>query len=852
MAAIFEITDGTTKVNFIAPSDGFHLQEWNRSIIDFKGGGTFQDSPLAEGRRLVNVVRGNGVETITLKANNVSQDSLIRDEQNLFRLLQKATDFWTSDFQNTPVYLKVLASRETGTRYAIIVNWRIPELPNQFNAPFLQPGCLATLREFDVIIERGEWLALPPATDEAVEVSNIQTVLNEAVFEPGSTNDTVFATFGATSSAINIVGNNVGETSSAGTRFQSVNIPQGATIVDAVWGILPTNTLSGTMFTVFFGEAIDDAPTFVTGAGGFADFIGRTRTSAFVNWNPPAFSAATRIDSLSLKEIVQEIINRDGWVSGNDLVIFWEDDNSPTGVTRDYKPFSGGSAFQQLTIKWEDTTVYGRTSTKSNEVYVSNKYNQANLTHIFIDNNGVFGSNLLNAVLPYDLLPDPFDSNDNLYIGISATSDKILSVFNSVVFDIIKAEFIGATSNWEYYNGAFTALPIIQDNTGGNTNPNPTFIIDGVNSLDFEQPSDWITTTINGVVAYWIRLNMGTVTTLTVVPEQQNRQPYTILQSWVDIALGQILGDIKSINRNNAQNQSGTAANSAMFSNRLIIGARTPVTDDVFVPFLNCSNFQNGSGISVAVGVDTTEGDSDTTTANTERSTFTATDTVQATRVTWSIQDFVSQDYQGEFRVFFRGQQNNKAGTDFAKVNIKVTTGDGGITFAGSQVVFEFTNDWQLLDLGKLRIPASSLFAQSELPNELILELQVQAGTSGDVIYCYDIALIPVSEWAGDFVDKANTSKSILGHRRKLETDSTKQSKVSVRGVIKQTTDDQISSVYQPITNGAFTLQANVAQRLYFLSARYGANDEWVSEPWIAHSIQLFKNERYLAARGNR
>ncbi len=858
MAAIFEITDATTTVNFIAPTDGFHLQEWNRSIVDFKGGGTFQDSPLAEGRRLVNVVRGNGVETITLKANNVSQDSLIRDEQNLFRLLQKATDFWTSDFQNTPVYLKVLGSRETETRYAIIVNWRIPELPNQFNAPFLQPGCLATLREFDVIIERGEWLALPPATDEAVQVSNLHPVYNIDTFEPAANLDTVSVDSASNFTTDISLGNFLGLKFDAGIRFDVVAIPQGVTIKDAKIIFIPLSTASNDdVYLKFFGEDEDDAAIFSTAV----DFQGRTRTTEFLAWNKvPTFTIATAIDSPSIVPIVQEIIDRSGWASGNHLVIFVEDNGSDGTASRNSRAFDDGGSQTQLVVTWETGTERGRNITTSNEVYIANAFKIATLTHIFFndDSAGTFTANLIGSALPYTLIPTALGLDDKLYIGISAASSSILGTFLSVVFDIVTPGDFTGVGKWEYFNGA-SFVGFGNGNIRDNTAPGSAlstvltpFMESGVNSIHYIPVSDWVTTTINGVVAFWIRFDFDfSASPITSVIQQQNREVYTINHSWVDIASGQILGDIKSINRNDAQNQSnGTDEKSA--SNRLILGSRTPITNDVFVPFLNCTDFQNGSGIIVTVDSDTTEGDADPTTANSERSTFTATDTVQATRVTFTIDDFASPSYGGEFRLFFRGKQNTKAGTDFAKINGKITTGDGGVEFTGDQIAFEFTNDWQLLDLGKIRIPTSSLFAVFELPNEVILEIQIQAGTSGDVVYCYDVALMPVSEWAGDFVDKANTSKSILGNRSKLEVDSTKQPKVSIRGVLKQTTDEQIFSVYQPITNGAFSLQANVAQKLYFLSARYGANDEWVSEPWIAHSIQLFKNERYLAARGNR
>ncbi len=156
MTAIIEITNGTTSVNFIEEGNGFHLQDWTRALSDFKGGGTYQDSPIGEGRQVIHAVRGNAFERFVLKANAISQDSMILDEQALIRLLLAAVAYWLDDNNNTPVYLKVKASKETNIRYTIIHGFRIPELGNQFNPPYLQPDCLSALSDFELIIERGQ------------------------------------------------------------------------------------------------------------------------------------------------------------------------------------------------------------------------------------------------------------------------------------------------------------------------------------------------------------------------------------------------------------------------------------------------------------------------------------------------------------------------------------------------------------------------------------------------------------------------------------------------------------------------------------------------------------------------
>jgi len=103
-----------------------------------------------------------------------------------------------------------------------------------------------------------------------------------------------------------------------GMRFQNIRIPRGATITNAYIEFkADANDNEATNLT-FYAEAVDDAPTFTTG---FANISSRAKTSASVAWNVPAWSANVKYQSPNLKAIIQEVISRDGWSSGNDLAV---------------------------------------------------------------------------------------------------------------------------------------------------------------------------------------------------------------------------------------------------------------------------------------------------------------------------------------------------------------------------------------------------------------------------------------------------------------------------------------------------------------------------------------------------
>jgi len=169
--ASFYITDGTSYLNLLSYQSGFgfHIQSWPQTIPGYKGGGTYQDSPLAWGRRLIDKQFEDAIEVLDLAANSNSQDGLIYDFQELVRLLEKATDYWTTNWQNDPVWIEAKASCETNTRYAIIKNYRFPNLGNPYAGSFLaNPHAFENLT---LTLERGPWLEATPGTGTAVETS---------------------------------------------------------------------------------------------------------------------------------------------------------------------------------------------------------------------------------------------------------------------------------------------------------------------------------------------------------------------------------------------------------------------------------------------------------------------------------------------------------------------------------------------------------------------------------------------------------------------------------------------------------------------------------------------------------
>lgn len=154
-----------------------------------------------------------------------------------------------------------------------------------------------------------------------------------------------------------------------GMRFLNVTIPQGTTI-DAAYLTLTCRGANAQVVinTRITGEDVDDAATF----SDIADYQARRGTivdganddyitTAQVDWDAiPEWTAEEEgadTTSPEIKAIIQEIVDRGGWASGNDLVLFWDDhDARGDQVTSHYRQ---GYAYDASTTKCAKLSIEG-------------------------------------------------------------------------------------------------------------------------------------------------------------------------------------------------------------------------------------------------------------------------------------------------------------------------------------------------------------------------------------------------------------------------------------------------------------------------------------------------------------
>ena len=106
-------------------------------------------------------------------------------------------------------------------------------------------------------------------------------------------------------------------------RFTTVNIPQGENIVSAKlqmkYSGFESNSVGKTI--KISAEDVDDAVAPTTAS----DVIDATLTTNNSTWTIPAMTSGTYYDSADITDVIQEIVNRAGWVANNDMNIILHD-----------------------------------------------------------------------------------------------------------------------------------------------------------------------------------------------------------------------------------------------------------------------------------------------------------------------------------------------------------------------------------------------------------------------------------------------------------------------------------------------------------------------------------------------
>ncbi len=113
-----------------------------------------------------------------------------------------------------------------------------------------------------------------------------------------------------------------GSDQTVGMRFLNITVPPGATVTQAYVQFKVDEAMSGATSLTIAGQAADNAGTFLSGANNISS---RSLTSTAVPWAPAAWNTVGQAGAdqrtPDLSAVIQEIVQRPGWASGNALVL---------------------------------------------------------------------------------------------------------------------------------------------------------------------------------------------------------------------------------------------------------------------------------------------------------------------------------------------------------------------------------------------------------------------------------------------------------------------------------------------------------------------------------------------------
>jgi hypothetical protein len=605
----------------------------------------------------------------------------------------------------------------------------------------------------------------------------------------------------------------------------------------------------------------------------YADFNGRVKTTASVDWNAvPAHVLGTSYDTPDITTVVQEVVDRADWATGNNMVVFVANNSSTAGAAREEAAFENVTyAEPELHILYEESA--GQEATCDAEVYIANKHNTAQLTHIFVDDGGVFGANLLAGNPPYSLFPAVPAVGDAVYFGIDTTHANS-GPFDNLVFDLSQATDIGGAGLvwevWDGFGGAWATTVWQRDNTNGLRTA-------GVGSyhrrLEYDAAVvEWQPNLVNGVTAYWLRLRTLAVGTQPAI--QQTRHVYTCTWPYVDTSATAVTGDIDALARIVVHNQSAHSAapNSHMMNTaRVIAGLRSLSRGTNYSAYLNASDEQNPTGLTAVLDAGTCSFFNWNRTGTGRCVLWNPAGVVAPAALLYhyTFTPALAEEYYGRYHAFLRMEQIGGAAEDFSFYAVLTFSGRAIELWRSPTVTNPGTapnQDPELLDLGPIDF-SPDVYAPGEQLEDVYIDVY-GANTNaapGDA-YIYEVILMPVDERAFDtFPDRAadlavtndwNIYSNRYEYNTRLNVDGgVIYPKRHARAYTQEGDNDYVTARWQVIAPGPPILHPNVTQRWWFLMLRYfepaAVNQE---HPYthIGAQVLIDAQRRYLLPRGAR
>ena len=465
--------------------------------------------------------------------------------------------------------------------------------------------------------------------------------------------------------------------------------------------------------------------------------------------------------------------------------------------------------------------------------FVSNYRHTNVLTHIFNydDSLTAFSANFI-AADPWTLFEVSGSTpavGDIIYLG-STSGPWFNAVFN--LTQVIAAS--GHVFTLEYWNGSAwtTATNASLQSLGSALGPF------GTRMLKWGGASDWTTTSINSVSAYWFRIRISALTSWTTSPIQGGQVVYAPKNNYVEFDENRIGGDVHALAMIGFSNHTQTDNLIGL----IVLGLKTRGLDN-FISHINAGG-QNPANWTVTPGTDTTiVADPSSPGGNRAACTFAGSVSL-ATRLTMNYSTVNEKDFEGTYRIFLRCQQITG---NVGDVSVRLILQHSAQYVGETVKLIQKDDGVTVVDMGLFEImPAGRNENEADTALGLIFYIQASAASSTPDIYIYDLVLIPVDEWSAT-IAQTGLGNSYLTSAHSIQFDSGLQRQGAVKFNGPPSTN---TPTVQWETRGEPpTLPPRRKGRIYALMISQETN-KFEGPNDLAGALDVYTHQRWIALRG--
>jgi len=584
--AVLRITDGTTVIDLLSEPTGIMLVSWRPREPEQKDGGLYGSSPFNSGTVLLHSVDTNIIDTFTLTCTGPDRDWVIERVADLRRLLRKARDYWTSEAQNAPVWIEAQGRCETNLRYTTIINYNLPEDNDPYDIS--NGNSQAAEIELSLTVEHQYWQAQRPGTQDCVPLTDVHDVpsLYYATFNGNTSLITVTAdpditdlplgnfcvemwarphTWGENNNGYLIAKGNTGTDgwfvclhNVFGFRARAYH-----TTTDAYSQAINTSTITLNSWQHYCAQFVLATKTwrlfidgfevtYATYQAGVDPYLADSGHGNLIIGNDPFGHANAYDGDMGWIRVKTGLVHVADFtplprctLPANDATteaiwIYAADESTFRNATGD-DDLDGAGTSMHTDLACSRTV--GETDT-CEEIPISSFFTMIDITHVYVwdDAPGVWSDNIQTGTFPASIAPAVPAADDYLYIGscheYETPYNSTYGPFQNFVMKYVAAGLL--FFDVEFWNGAWTSFTTESINLIGSSRQLTAFL----------PVVGWITTIVNGVLGYWVRISLNGFPT-----EQVSSALYCANRPFVDILAKDVKGDVEALFSANVYNK---------------------------------------------------------------------------------------------------------------------------------------------------------------------------------------------------------------------------------------------------------------------------------------------------------